>query len=118
VVDGTGKRLRINVRPVLAAELQVIPEGGKVHAGLDLSLSTSTSQMSLDMVVRDERLVIRERLDRPLALLAGGLAARAGKVELPLGRTTLTAANGEYNEESGRAVTRLADPAVSLWGVL
>ena len=26
---------------------------------------------------------------------------KAVKVELPLGRTTLTAANGEYDEESG-----------------
>jgi hypothetical protein len=29
---------------------------------------------------------------------------KAVKVELPLGRTTLTAANGEYDEESERAV--------------
>jgi hypothetical protein len=29
---------------------------------------------------------------------------KAVKVELPSGRTTLTAANGEYDDESGRAV--------------
>ena len=46
VVDGNGKRLGINVRPVLAAELEVIPEGGEVHAGLDLFVNINVQNVS------------------------------------------------------------------------
>jgi hypothetical protein len=39
VVDGKGKRLGINVRPVFAAELQIILKGGEVHAGQNLFIN-------------------------------------------------------------------------------
>ena len=51
------------------------------------------------------RIIISERLDRPLARRERTRRMRkAVKVEAPHGRTTLTAANGEYDEESERAV--------------
>jgi hypothetical protein len=42
VMDGKSKRLRVNVRPVLATELEVIPESLEVMP-ISYSLSTSTS---------------------------------------------------------------------------
>jgi hypothetical protein len=39
VVNGKGKRLEINVRPVLAAEFQIILEGREIHAGLDVAVN-------------------------------------------------------------------------------
>jgi hypothetical protein len=46
VVDGKGKRLGRNVRPVLAAELQVIAEGGEVHADLGLLININVPNVS------------------------------------------------------------------------
>ena len=46
VMDGKGKRLSINVRPVLAAELQVISEGLEVHADLGLLININVQNVS------------------------------------------------------------------------
>ena len=46
VMDGKGKRLGVNVRPVLAAELQVIAEGLEVHADLGLLTNINVPNVS------------------------------------------------------------------------
>jgi hypothetical protein len=46
VVDGKGKGLEINVRSVLAAELEVISEGLEVHTDLDLFINIRTKDVS------------------------------------------------------------------------
>jgi hypothetical protein len=48
VMDGKGKRLEINVRPVLATELQVISEGLEVHADLDLFINIHRARGNAD----------------------------------------------------------------------
>jgi hypothetical protein len=63
------------------------------------------SKISLDIGAEHLKLII-EREARPPSRTTQRTRRmrKAVKVELPLGRTTLTAANGEYDEESGRAV--------------
>jgi hypothetical protein len=46
VMDGKGKRLEVNVCPVLATELQIIPEGGEVHPDLGLVINISVENIS------------------------------------------------------------------------
>jgi hypothetical protein len=46
VMDGKGERLEINVCPVLATKLQIIPKGGEVHPGLDLVINVSVKNVS------------------------------------------------------------------------
>ena len=45
VMDGKGKRLEINVRPVLAAEFQIILEGREIHAGLDVAININVENV-------------------------------------------------------------------------
>ena len=46
VMDGKGKRLEINVRPVLATEFQIVLEGREVHAGLDVAININVKSVS------------------------------------------------------------------------
>jgi hypothetical protein len=101
VVDGKGKRLEINVRTVLAAEFQIILEDREVHAGLDVAVNINVENVSRHRSGKIET-YNRERLDRPLALDERDSPHARRSRWSSLGRTTLTAATGEYNEESER----------------
>ncbi len=70
---------------------------------VSMSLSTSTSKMFRHRSGKIET-YNRERLDRPLALDERDSPHARRSRWSSLGRTTLTAATGEYNEESERAV--------------
>ena len=58
VMDGKGKRLEINVRPVLATKLQIILEGREVHAGLNLVININVKNVSRHRNGKDETLII------------------------------------------------------------
>jgi hypothetical protein len=103
VMNGKGKRLRVNVRPVLAAKLQVIAESLEIHADLVLLININVENVSGHMS-GTMKTYNRERLDRPLALDERDSPHARRSRWRSLGRTTLTAATGEYNEESERAV--------------
>jgi hypothetical protein len=102
VMDGRGKRLEINVRPVLAAEFQIILESREVHAGLGLVINISVKNISRHRSVK-MKLIIAKGSTASLALDERD-SPHARSRWSSLGRTTLTAATGEYNEESERAV--------------
>jgi len=75
-----------------------------VPPGLDLVINVSVKNVSRHRNGK-MKLIIETRGSTALSCdEAYSPHAKAVKVELPLGRTTLTAANGEYDEESGRAV--------------
>jgi hypothetical protein len=95
-----GKHLEINVRPVLTTEFQIILEGREIHAGLDVAVNINVKNVS------------RHRNGKMKLIIAKGSTASLALDERDspharsrwssLGRTTLTAATGEYNEESER----------------
>ena len=105
VMDDKGKRLEINVRPVLATEFQIVLEGGEVCIDLDIEL---VGKLRFVVVFsrhkeRKEETYNRTRGSTALAHDAAySPHAQGGQGGAPLGRTTLTAANGEYDGESGR----------------
>jgi hypothetical protein len=105
VMDGKGKRFEINVRPVLATELEVISESLEVHSDLVLFININIKNVSRHRNGKIET-YNRERLDRPLALDERDPPHARRSRWSSLGRTTLTAATGEYNEESERAVSQ------------
>jgi hypothetical protein len=103
VMDGKGKRLEINIRPVLAAEFQIILEGREVHAGLDVAVNINVKHVSRHRSVTIETYNRTRGSTAPLALDERDSPHARRSRRSSLGKTTLTAATGEYNEKSSDA---------------